>query len=83
MLELQDGRRLSIPLSLLRQPGVATSIDLAISMPSGTLHEDFGVLGSIGDEFSSLGGSEHYSEDDEAEENVSLVWEDLEVVGDG
>jgi hypothetical protein len=40
-------------------------------------------VGSTADDLSSLGGSEFSGEDDEAEDNISLVWEDPEVDGVG
>lgn len=80
-MELRDGRRLSIPLSLLRQPEVATlsPTNLAFAGHLRSVHDVSGVVGSTADDFSSLGGSEFSSEDDD----ISLVWEDPEVVGEG
>jgi hypothetical protein len=86
VLELRDGRRVSIPLSLLRQPVVtALPTDYAAG-PLVTREELMGV-GSTADDLisldGSLGGSEFSGEEDEAEDDVSLVWEDPEVGGLG
>lgn len=75
MLELQDGKRLSIPFSILSQPRVATLslTDLTPAVPLGPIHAGYGVLGSMTKEFSSLRGSEYSDKDDD---EASLVWED-------
>lgn len=40
-------------------------------------------VGTLADDLSSLGGSEFSGEEDEAEDNISLVWEDPKVDGVG
>ena len=78
VLELRDGRRVTIPLSLIRQPVVSDLLPTVLT-PAGQL-VILGVsagVGSIIDDLSSLGSGE----DDEDDENISLVWEDSEVEG--
>jgi hypothetical protein len=88
VLELRDGRRVSIPLSLLRQPVVTASLPTD-SVAAGQLvtREELVGVGSTVDDLSSLGGSlggsEYSGAEDESEDDVSLVWEDREVDGVG
>jgi hypothetical protein len=84
VLELRDGRRVTIPLSLVRQPVVSGPLPSALT-PAGPLvipGVSVGV-GSIVDDLSSLGDHECTGEDEEDDENISLVWEDSEVEGTG
>ena len=78
VLELRDGRRVTIPLSLIRQPVVSDPLPTVLT-PAGQLVIPgvSGGVGSIIDDLSSLGSGE----DDEDDENISLVWEDSEVEG--
>ncbi len=74
MLELRDGRRVSIPLSLLRSPVSMDSEDLGVVNESG-LHDRVGVaLDSDGslqcDDFEVWGEVEGDKDD------VSVIWED-------
>ena len=88
VLELRDGRRVSIPLSLLRQPVVTASLPTD-SVDAGQLvtREELVGVGSTVDDLSSLGGSlggsEYSGAEDESEDDISLVWEDREVDGVG
>jgi hypothetical protein len=88
VLELRDGRRVSIPLSLLRQPVVTTLLPTD-SVAAGQLvtREELVGMGSTVDDLSSLGGSlggsEYSGVEDESEDDISLVWEDREVDGVG
>uniref|UniRef100_A0A2N9II99 Uncharacterized protein n=1 Tax=Fagus sylvatica TaxID=28930 RepID=A0A2N9II99_FAGSY len=88
VLELRDGRRVSIPLSLLRQPVVTASLPTD-SVDAGQLvtREELVGVGSTVDDLSSLGGSlggsEYSGVEDESEDDISLVWEDREVDGVG
>ncbi|GMY34510.1 hypothetical protein FCV25MIE_29752, partial [Fagus crenata] len=84
VLELRDGRRVTIPLSLIRQPVVSGPLPSALT-PAGPLvipGVSVGV-GLIVDDLSSLGDHECTGEDEEDDENISLVWEDSEVEGTG
>uniref|UniRef100_A0A2N9HVH9 Elongation factor P C-terminal domain-containing protein n=1 Tax=Fagus sylvatica TaxID=28930 RepID=A0A2N9HVH9_FAGSY len=84
VLELRDGRRVTIPLSLVRQPVVSGPIPSAL-FPAGSLvipGVSVGV-GSTIDDLSSVGDTECTGEDEEDDENISLVWEDSEVEGTG
>ena len=84
MLELRDGRRVTIPLSLLRQPVVSTPMPTILAPMGQLVIPGVSVgMGPTGDDLSSLGGPEFSSEDDEDEENISMVWEDPEVAGVG
>jgi hypothetical protein len=86
VLELRDGRRVSIPLSLLRQP-VVTALPTDYAAGPLVTREELVGVGSTADDLisldGSLGGSEFSGEEDEAEDDVSLVWEDPEVGGLG
>ncbi|GMY38901.1 probable protein S-acyltransferase 23 [Fagus crenata] len=78
VLELRDGKRVSIPLSLIRQPVVSDSLPIVLtSVGQLVIPGVFAGVGSIIDDLSSLGSGE----DDEDDENISLVWEDSEVEG--
>jgi hypothetical protein len=84
VLELRDGRRVTIPLSLVRPPVVSGPIPSAL-FPAGSLvipGVSVGV-GSTIDDLSSVGDTECTGEDEEDDENISLVWEDSEVEGTG
>lgn len=84
VLELRDGKRVTIPLSLVRQPVVSGPIPSAL-FPAGSLvipGVSVGV-GSTIDDLSSVGDTECTGEDEEDDENISLVWEDSEVEGTG
>ena len=86
VLELRDGRRVSIPHSLLRQP-VVTALLPTDSVAAGQLvtrEELVGVGSTVDDLISlggSLGGSEYSGVEDESKDDVLLVWEDPEVDG--
>jgi hypothetical protein len=84
VLELRDGRRVSIPLSLLRQP--AAMVPVTTEMPLAgqfVISEVCAGVGSTADDLSSLGVSECFDEEEEDEDNISMVWEDPEMVGVG
>ncbi|GMY33705.1 hypothetical protein FCV25MIE_28947 [Fagus crenata] len=78
VLELHDGRRLSIPLSIIHQPEVATP-----GLHGFPFHANFRVMGLMAEDQSSLGCLDISNEDEESEDNISLEWEDLEVVREG
>ena len=81
VLELRDGRRVSIPLSLLRQPVELAPVTTKLPLAGQFIISEACVgLGSTAEDFSSLGDSEYSGEEEEDEENISLVWEDPEVV---
>jgi hypothetical protein len=77
VLELRDGRRLSIPLSLIRQPDV-----LAPAIPGMSL-SGFGVTGPTVEDQHSMGSYMTSDAEENSEDDISLVWEDSEVVGEG
>uniref|UniRef100_A0A2N9F0T2 Reverse transcriptase domain-containing protein n=1 Tax=Fagus sylvatica TaxID=28930 RepID=A0A2N9F0T2_FAGSY len=78
VLELRDSRRVTIPLSLIRQPVVSDSLPTVLTSAGQLVIPGvFAGVGSIIDDLSSLGSGE----DDEDEENISLVWEDSEMEG--
>jgi hypothetical protein len=62
VLQLRDGKRVSIPLSLIRQPTVEEEYS---DEPKVLLLEGFNDMG--------------LSEEEEDEENISVVWEDTEI----
>lgn len=73
MLELRDGKRISIPLSLIRQPTVETASHSDLSdEPKVLLLEGFSDLGSMDDNNLGLDGEE------DEEDDVSVVWADPE-----
>uniref|UniRef100_A0A2N9I2D6 Reverse transcriptase domain-containing protein n=1 Tax=Fagus sylvatica TaxID=28930 RepID=A0A2N9I2D6_FAGSY len=73
VLELRDGKRISIPLSLIQQPTVETSGHSDHSdEPKVLLLEGFSDLGS------SAGNNLDSDGDDEEEDDVSVVWADPE-----
>jgi hypothetical protein len=77
VLELRDGRRLSIPISLIRQPDVPTPAIPGMSL-SG-----FGIMGPTVEDQHSMGSYMTSDAEENSEDDISLVWEDSEVVGDG
>ena len=84
VLELKDGRRVSIPLSLLRQPMAMAPVTTKLTLTGEFVTSEVCVgMGSTANDLSSLGDSEWSGEEEEDEENISLVWEDPEVVGVG
>ena len=84
VLELLDGRRVTIPLSLVRQPVVSGPLPSALIPASSLVILGVTVgVGSIINDFSSVGDPECTGEDEEDDENISLVWEDSEVEGTG
>jgi hypothetical protein len=73
VLELRDGKRISIPLSLIRQPTVETAGHSDPSdEPKVLLLEGFSDLGSTDDNNLGLDGEE------DEEDDVSVVWADPE-----
>jgi hypothetical protein len=76
VLELRDGRRLSIPISLIRQPDVPTPVIPGMSL-SG-----FGIMGPTVEDQHSMGSYMTSDAEENSEDDISLVWEDSEVVGD-
>ena len=73
VLELRDGKRISIPMSLIRQPSmVEPCIPESTEEPKVLLLEGFDDMGSSEGQFES-------EEDDDEEEDVSVVWEDPEL----
>jgi hypothetical protein len=84
VLELKDGSRVSIPLLLLRQPTAMAPVTTKLTLTGEFVTSEVCVgVGSTADDLSSLGDSEWSGEEEEDEENISLVWEDPEVVGVG
>ena len=84
VLELRDGKRVTIPLSLVRQPVVSGPIPSALFPASSLVIPRVSVgVGSTIDDLSSVGDTECTGEDEEDDENISLVWEDSEVEGTG
>ena len=84
VLELRDGRRVSIPLSLLRQPAAMVSVTTELPFVGQFVTSEVCAgVGSTADDLSSLGVSECSDEEEEDEDSISLVWEDPEVVGVG
>ena len=84
VLELWDGRRFSIPLSLLRLQVVSDSMPtVGLNVGQLVTREAPVGVGSTADDLTSLCGSEYSGDDDEAEDNISLVWEDPETHGVG
>ncbi|GMY24517.1 hypothetical protein FCV25MIE_19759, partial [Fagus crenata] len=82
VLELRDGRRVSIPLSLIRQPMVSDPLPNALTQAGKLIIPGVSVgVGSRIDDLSFLGDPECSGEDDEDDENISLVWEDSEMDG--
>ena len=77
VLELQDGRRLSIPISLLRQPDVQ-----ALVIPGMSL-SGFGVMGPAVEDQHSMGSYLTSDAEENSEDDIPLVWEDSEAVGEG
>jgi hypothetical protein len=78
VLELRDGKRISIPLSLIRQPTVeASSIPDFADEPKVLLLEGFEDMGASDD------GKKDSDEDTDEEDEVSVVWEDPEVGEEG
>lgn len=74
VLELRDGKRISIPLSLIQQPQMQASSTMDPSDESKVLLlEGFNDLGS-----SDEGHEESDGEVDEEDDTVSMVWEDPE-----
>ncbi|GMY06137.1 hypothetical protein FCV25MIE_01376 [Fagus crenata] len=77
VLELRDGKRISIPLSLIRQPStVEPCIPDSTEEPKVLLLEGFDDMGSSEGQVDS-------EEDDDEEEDVSVVWEDPELSKEG
>jgi hypothetical protein len=82
VLELRDGRRVSIPLSLIRQPVVSDPLPNVLTQAGKLIIPGVSVgVGSLIDDLSSLGDHECSGEEDEDDENISLIWEDSEVDG--
>ena len=77
VLELRDGRRLSIPILLIRQPDVPAPAILGMSL-SG-----FGVMGLTVEDQDSMGSYLTSDAEENNEDDISLVWEDSEAVGEG
>jgi hypothetical protein len=77
VLELRDGRRLSIPISLLRQPDVPAPVIPGMSL-SG-----FGIMGQTEEDQHSMGSYLTSDAEENSEDDISLVWEDFKVVGEG
>ena len=77
VLELRDGKRISIPLSLIRQPAVVTSSTSDSPHERKVLLlEGFTDLGSFDESNLAL------DEDGDEEDDVSVVWEDSELLGE-
>uniref|UniRef100_A0A2N9GEY0 Uncharacterized protein n=1 Tax=Fagus sylvatica TaxID=28930 RepID=A0A2N9GEY0_FAGSY len=77
VLELRDGKTISIPLSLIRQPStVVPCIPDSTEEPKVLLLEGFDDMGSSEGQVDS-------EEDDDEEEDVSVVWEDPELSKEG
>uniref|UniRef100_A0A2N9G078 Reverse transcriptase domain-containing protein n=1 Tax=Fagus sylvatica TaxID=28930 RepID=A0A2N9G078_FAGSY len=74
MLELRDGRRVSIPLSLLRSPVSMDSEDLGVVNESG-LHDRVGV-GLDSDGSLQCDDFEVWGEVEGDKDDVSVIWED-------
>ncbi len=73
VLELRDGKRISIPLSLIRQPTMADpSIPESSDEPKVLLLEGFDDLGSSDE-------GDRDSGDDGEEGTISVAWEDPEL----
>uniref|UniRef100_A0A2N9HJW1 Reverse transcriptase domain-containing protein n=1 Tax=Fagus sylvatica TaxID=28930 RepID=A0A2N9HJW1_FAGSY len=84
VLELRDGRRVSIPLSLLRQPAEMLPVTTELPLAEQFVTSEVCVgVGSTDDDLSSLGVSECSDEEEEDGDSISMVWEDPEVVGVG
>uniref|UniRef100_A0A2N9GXK7 Reverse transcriptase domain-containing protein n=1 Tax=Fagus sylvatica TaxID=28930 RepID=A0A2N9GXK7_FAGSY len=84
VLELRDGRRVSIPLSLLRQPAEMLPVTTELPLAEQFVTSEVCVgMGSTDDDLSSLGVSECSDEEEEDGDSISMVWEDPEVVGVG
>jgi hypothetical protein len=77
VLELHDGWRLSMPISLIWQPDVLAPAIRGMSL-SG-----FGVMGPTVEDQHSMGSYLTSDAEENSENDISLVWEDFEVVGDG
>ena len=77
VLELRDGKRISIPLSLIRQPATGEPcIPDSAEEPKVLLLEGFEDMGS-------LKGQSDFEENDDEEEYASVVWEDPEFLKEG
>ncbi|GMY24123.1 hypothetical protein FCV25MIE_19365, partial [Fagus crenata] len=84
VLELRDGRRVSIPLSLLRQPAATVPVTTELPLAGQFVTSEVCAgVGSTADDLSSLGVSECSDEEEEDEGSIPLDWEDPEVVGVG
>ena len=76
VLQLRDGKRISIPLSLIRQPMMEEGRNSESSdEPKVLLLEGFADMGCSGDGESGIS-------EDEDDDNTSIVWEDPEMAGD-
>ena len=77
VLELRNGKRISIPLSLICQPSMVEPC-----IPDST--EELKVLLLEGfDDMGSSEGQFDFEEDDDEEEDASVVWEDPELSKEG
>ncbi len=80
VLKLRDGRRISIPLSLLRSPRG----DLEeTAMPPVILLSGFDEQRTEGDSETSRGGFEGDWVDDDGDDDTSVVWEDSVLLEEG
>jgi hypothetical protein len=79
MLELRDGRRVSIPLSLLRTPESKMSKEPRAE-DAIVPHGGGGVGSDLGDSL-NCAGLEDWGEADSDEDDVSVVWEDTYLPG--
>jgi hypothetical protein len=73
VLELRDGRRISIPLSLLQSP--MRDFEETV-MPPTILFSGFDDRRSVGDSESSCGGFAGDGAEVEGDDDILVVWED-------
>uniref|UniRef100_A0A2N9IF49 CCHC-type domain-containing protein n=1 Tax=Fagus sylvatica TaxID=28930 RepID=A0A2N9IF49_FAGSY len=81
VLELRNSKRVSIPLSLLRQPVTMVPVTTELTLAGQFVTSEVCAgMGSTADDLSSLGDFECSDEEEEDEDSISLVWEDPEGV---